>query len=208
MIASQQHCLAAAQTQSWLSLRNRDDREMTCLQEYSRLLEALAKNYPASGLVSPDYAATELTALLSQSRLLAVPDSQGMQQGFPELFAVLEKRRWERIPESWKPFLSQLAQRACRPQSCPQVTCVKPCMLSHSTAWLPSYNHLRLCRFQTMLSARTLLMGTASCQRTHYADPYPSLLQTRADALKGSLATSSTKTTLGSRLACLPCFVG
>ncbi len=95
--------------------------EMLCHKDYHSLLQALAKNYPVSGLICADYAAHQLTALLSQSALLAVPDSQCMQQGFPELFAVMQKRRWDRIPEAWKPILQQLAQCACKPQMCSQV---------------------------------------------------------------------------------------
>ena len=108
--------------------------EMLCHKDYHSLLQALAKNYPVSGLICADYAAHQLTALLSQSALLAVPDSQCMQQGFPELFAVMQKRRWDRVPEAWKPFLQQLALCACKPQMCSQVLQ----HYFHSTAASPS----------------------------------------------------------------------
>ena len=55
---------------------------MTCHKNYSSVLKALAKNYPASGLVCPDYAADAFAKLLSQTDCLSMSDSQGMQQGF------------------------------------------------------------------------------------------------------------------------------
>ena len=67
--------------------------ELLCHTDYRSLLQAVAKVYPVSGRICADYAAHQLTALLSQAALLAVPDSQCMQQGFPELFAVMQKRR-------------------------------------------------------------------------------------------------------------------
>ena len=100
-------------------LHNRDGKEMRCHKDYRSVLRAFSKNYP--GLVCPNYAANELTALLVQSETLTFLDSQNMHKGFPELFALLHKRKWERIPEKWIPFLQQLAQSASRPQSCAQV---------------------------------------------------------------------------------------
>lgn len=64
-----------------------------CVTKYHSLLQALAKNYPVSGLICADYAAYQQTALLSQYAPLGVPDFQWMQQGFPELFAVMQMRR-------------------------------------------------------------------------------------------------------------------
>ena len=46
--------------------------EMLCHKDYHSLSQALAKNYPVFGLICADYAAHQLTALLSQSILLIV----------------------------------------------------------------------------------------------------------------------------------------
>ena len=56
-------------------LHNRDGKEMRCHKDYRSLLQASSKNYPASVLVCPDYAANELIALLVQSETLTFLDS-------------------------------------------------------------------------------------------------------------------------------------
>ena len=52
-----------------LSVVHRDSIMMLCHKDYHSFSQALAKNYPVFGLICADYAAHQLTALLSQSIL-------------------------------------------------------------------------------------------------------------------------------------------
>lgn len=94
-----------------------------CPQQYRPLFESIAKNYPASGMISPVYAAEQLGRLLhGQNRMLGVDRKQALAAGFPALHEVASECQWSVIPLALLPVLRSSRTKARIPLQCAEVS--------------------------------------------------------------------------------------
>ena len=94
-----------------------------CPRQYRPLFKSIAKNYPASGMISPVYAAEQLGRLLhGQNRMIGVDRKQALAAGFPALHEVASECHWSVIPSAMLPVLRSLRTKARIPLQCAEVS--------------------------------------------------------------------------------------
>ena len=106
-----------------LYCRREQEDHVTCLQQYKPFLKAVSKNYPAAATLNPAYAAQLFLTVLQPGQIIDFPAARSMHENFPELHSIKQVCLWRSIPDSWIPFLGQLAQRAAHIQDAPEVNC-------------------------------------------------------------------------------------
>ena len=97
--------------------------EGQCPTHFRPLFKDIAKNYPACGMLRPQYADEEFNRLLSgQDRIIGIVRREALAAGFPALFELVRKCEWMRIPSDFLPLLKALRAKARIPLRCIEVT--------------------------------------------------------------------------------------
>ena len=94
-----------------------NEEQAECPVVCRSFLKAVAETYPAAAILDPAYAADGFLNVLQTGYVIDFAAARSLHEHFPELHSVKQSCRWHCIPDSWTPFLKQLAERVIRLRS-------------------------------------------------------------------------------------------
>ncbi|KAK9917089.1 hypothetical protein WJX75_000796 [Coccomyxa subellipsoidea] len=99
-----------------------DTARMQCPLELRPLFKSMAKNYPASGMLTPSYACDRFQRLIrGNNRSITAERKRILAEGFPALHEVVSSCGWTRLPSFLLEMLQGVATKAAIPGRCPEV---------------------------------------------------------------------------------------